>query len=982
MKIPPDKLIDERLQLDNKGHLLEELNRLREENRQLKARLRLMDANNSQHSYPKSNSEKISLDAEEIEKLSSSVISNASDSTDKIRLFRTLFKCREDVYAKRWENKNKSISGYSPVCLNEWSVGICSKPKITCSKCSHKSYAVLDRDVIENHLRGNIVAGIYPMFPDETCCFLAIDFDDEDWQKDITALQRVCAEFAVPCAVERSRSGNGGHVWFFFENQISASMARKLGTALLTYSMDRRHEIRFKSYDRLFPSQDTLPKGGFGNLIALPLQKAARGNHNSEFVDEHFQSYPDQWTFLSTVRKLSEDSIAGLISKLCSGHELGALKIDEEEESEKPWEPIGVSLAKSDFPEQIDIVLANMLFIPKIGISQRALNRIKRLASFKNPMFFRQQAMRLPTYEHPRIISCADETTEYLCLPRACREDLSHELEAIGLNYRYIDETWRGRSIDVDFKGQLRDEQSLALERLLEHDTGILSGTTAFGKTVVALKLIAERKVNTLILVDKVSLLSQWKKRISDFLVINEALPEQIGVFANKRRRNRKNNIVGQLGAGVNTLRGIVDIAVMQSLSRKGEVKECVKDYGMIIGDECHHASAFTYESILKSARAKYIYGLTATPTRKDGHHPIFFMHCGPIRYRDNPKKQAELRPFDHFIVPRFTSLKPPFGIKESESSIQDLYAAIIDSEIRNQQIVDDILANYKCGRNCLVLSLRTAHVETLADKLREAVPDSDIVTLTGGMGIKTTREVFQSIADAPAGRNMILVATGHFIGEGFDEPRLDTLFLTMPISWKGTLQQYAGRLHRLYENKKEVRIYDYVDTHVSMLEKMYQRRLNGYASMGYSAKGEDIVSATLDIIYNRDSFLPVFNNDIATAKREVLIVSPFVRKRRAMQMIQQLKSAVSNNARVIVVTRPIEEFKQEDQKVLQEAIELFKKNEIGVVLKPNIHQKFAIMDQKIIWYGSINFLSYGTAEESVMRIDSAPIASALQDSI
>jgi len=297
MKIPPEKLIAEGHQPDNKSHLLGELNRLREENRQLKAQLRLMDANDSQYSDPESNTEKSSLEAEATENFSSSVISNTSDSTDKIRLFRTLFKCREDVYAKKWENKKKNISGYAPVCLNEWSVGICSKPKIACSKCPHKSYAVLDNNVIENHLRGNIVAGIYPMFPDETCCFLAIDFDEEDWQKDITALRKVCSEFAVPFAVERSRSGNGGHVWFFFENQICASLARKLGTALLTYSMDRRHEIQFKSYDRLFPSQDTLPKGGFGNLIALPLQKAARENHNSEFIDEHFQSYRDQWAF-------------------------------------------------------------------------------------------------------------------------------------------------------------------------------------------------------------------------------------------------------------------------------------------------------------------------------------------------------------------------------------------------------------------------------------------------------------------------------------------------------------------------------------------------------------------------------------------------------------------------------------------------------------------------------------------------------------
>ncbi len=402
----------------------------------------------------------------------------------------------------------------------------------------------------------------------------------------------------------------------------------------------------------------------------------------------------------------------------------------------------------------------------------------------------------------------------------------------------------------------------------------------------------------------------------------------------------------------------------------------------MIIADECHHASAFTYESILKSTPARYRYGLTATPIRKDGHHPIFFMHCGPIRYRDNPKRQAELRPFDHYIVPRFTSLRTPFGTEEKESSIQDLYVEIIDSETRNQQIIDDILANYKSGRNCLVLSLRTAHVEKLAHKLRETVSDSVVITLTGGMGTKTTREVFQRIANTPVDRNLILVATGHFIGEGFDEPRLDTLFLTMPISWKGTLQQYAGRLHRLHENKKEVRIYDYVDIQVNMLERMYQRRLNGYASMGYKAKNEDISSASMDIIYNRDSFLPVFNNDIVAAEKEILIVSPFVRRRRTLQMLQQLKIAAINNIRVIVVTRPVEEFKSSDQSALLETLDLFSQNKLRVVFKPNIHQKFAIMDQKVVWYGSINFLSYGNAEESVMRIESAHIANELLKSI
>jgi superfamily II DNA or RNA helicase len=595
-------------------------------------------------------------------------------------------------------------------------------------------------------------------------------------------------------------------------------------------------------------------------------------------------------------------------------------------------------------------------------------------------MFYKRQAMRLSTYGHDRVVSCADETQEYLCLPRGCQSELSSELEELGIDIQFINETHSGRNIDVEFNGHLRDEQSLALERLLQYDTGILSGTTAFGKTVVAIKLIAEKKVNTLILVDKVSLLSQWKEKLSEFLVVNEPLPEPPTTSAKKRGRKKKIGVIGQLGGGENSLSGIVDIAVMQSLSRKGEVKECVKNYGMIIADECHHASAFTYEQILKTTNAKYIYGLTATPTRKDGHHPILFMHCGPIRYRDDPKKQAENRPFDHYIVPRFTSFRVPLDSDEKDVSIQELYTEIVDNDFRNQQIIDDVLNNYHQGRNCIVLSLRTAHVELLAKKLKEDVPD--VILLMGGMGKKSTQKAFQRLTDIPADKNVILVATGHFIGEGFDEPRLDTLFLAMPISWKGTLQQYAGRLHRLFKTKKEVRIYDYVDIQVKMLERMYQKRLNGYASMGYKAKGEEINGAPLDIIFNKDNFLPVFNQDIIAAKKEILIVSPFVRKRRTHQMIQHLKISIGKNIRVIVVTRPKEDFKPQDQTSMQRTLELLADNGVSVVFKPNIHQKFAIMDQKVVWYGSINLLSYGSAQESIMRIESSNIANELMKSI
>jgi superfamily II DNA or RNA helicase len=396
----------------------------------------------------------------------------------------------------------------------------------------------------------------------------------------------------------------------------------------------------------------------------------------------------------------------------------------------------------------------------------------------------------------------------------------------------------------------------------------------------------------------------------------------------------------------------------------------------MIIVDECHHVSAFSFEKILKSTNAKYIYGLTATPTRKDGHHPIIFMQCGPILYRDDAKKQAERRPFEHYVIPRFTSLRVPLDKDEKEVSIQDLYTEIVTNEIRNQQIVDDVVKNHENGRNSLVLTERVAHVEVLANRLSKIIPD--VISLTGGMGSKETREIMKRIADTPLDKQLILVATGKYIGEGFDEPRLDTLFLAMPISWKGNLQQYAGRLHRLCENKNEVQIYDYVDIHVRMLEKMYNKRLSGYASIGYKAKGERFATESNDIIFDKHNFLPVYSNDMINAVRKILIVSPYITKKRTIQMIQLLKGAIVNAVKVIVVTRPVEDFNDKDMTSLQSSLIFLKDAGISLIFRSKIHQKFAVIDQRIVWYGSINLLSYGSAEESVMRLESPNIANEL----
>jgi superfamily II DNA or RNA helicase len=667
-----------------------------------------------------------------------------------------------------------------------------------------------------------------------------------------------------------------------------------------------------------------------------------------------------------------------LTSKLCPGDELGTLKVDDEE-APKPWERVKkTAISKNDFPNKIEVVKANMLFIPKAGFSQKALNRLKRLAAFKNPEFYKAQAMRLPTFDKPRIISCSDETAEYLCLPRGCETDIKLLFEEMKTKVLWTDKTNHGKTIDVVFNGSLRDDQPLAVEKLLDHDNGILCGTTAFGKTVAAIKLIAERKVNTLILVDRISLVSQWKEKLSAFLTIKEPLLVTDSPGARKKRKNK--SIIGQMGAGKQALNGVIDIAVMQSLNRMGEVKECVKDYGMVIVDECHHVSAFSFEMILKNVNAKYVYGLTATPARKDGHHPIIFMQCGPIRYRDDAKKQAEKRPFDHFIIPRFTSFNTPLDKEEKDIPIHELYAEIIENEMRNQLIVDDVIQCHQNGRNCLILTERTTLVESLANELSQGIPD--VISLMGGMGIKETRETRTRISETPGDKPLTLVATGRYIGEGFDEPRLDTLFLAMPISWKGTLQQYAGRLHRLFEGKKEVLIYDYVDIRVRMLEKMYNKRLAGYASIGYKAKGENITAENTDIIFNKSNFLPVYSGDIVNASREITIVSPFVTRRRTLQMMQNLKAALVKGVKVVVVARPAGDFKDKDLTSWQTTIELLKSSGVVVVFKSNIHQKFAVMDEKIVWYGSINLLSYGSAEESIMRLESSNIANELIRSI
>ncbi len=756
-------------------------------------------------------------------------VTNESTDEQKITLFRSLFRGREDVFPRRFESKRTGKSGFQPVCRNEWIRPICQKPKIKCGDCENRDFIPLSDDVIRNHLMGNdptdryrreFVIGVYPMLLDETCRFIAADLDKEEWKENSKAYLETCETFNVPAVLERSRSGNGGHIWIFFSEPIPAKLTRQLGAFMLTRTMDTRPEMGFKSYDRFFPSQDTLPRGGFGSLIALPLQAKPREKGNSLFVDENFNPYPDQWSFLSAVRYMSLTEVQSVVDKAAyRGGVLGVRFVSTDEDDISPWlyNPSG---RKPDvkivgpLPDSVDLVLANQIYISKEGLPPVLKNKLIRLAAFQNPEFYKAQAMRFPTYDKTRIVHCCEDFPKHIGLPRGCLEDTTELLHSLKIQTRIIDERVGGNRVKAEFIGTLRPEQQAAADALLERDTGVLSASTAFGKTVIAAYLIAKRSVNTLILVHLKELLYQWIERLNAFL----SVPVED---------------IGQIGGGKRKPTGIIDVATIQSLGRKGVVDDIVANYGHLIVDECHHISARSFEIVARQCKAKYVTGLSATVTRKDGHHPIIFMNCGPVRYKVDDKKQAAARPFAHKVIVRETNFQMPASFEADRyTAIQEIYRALLRSDERNQFIVADVMDAIKNNRFPVILTERKEHLETLKSLLEDKI--QNLIVMKGGMGKKQRQAALTALEFLPDDAEKALLATGRYLGEGFDDERLDTLFLTLPISWRGTLNQYAGRLHRIHDSKKEVVIYDYVDFEVPVLARMYDRRIKGYRSIGY----------------------------------------------------------------------------------------------------------------------------------------------------
>ena len=920
------------------------------------------------------------------------IVSRQSSPQEKIALYKSLFIGRNDVFALRWFNSKSQKSGYSPVCANKWQSGKCDLKKYSCATCPFKENVALNDSYIFNHLAGKDencrdVIGLYPLMPGNLCRFLSFDFDNhktneeksssqiENWKADILAVKTVCSSLEIPCYIEISRSGNGAHLWIFFSENISARLARNFGTAILKLTMQNRHSISFESFDRIFPNQDEIPKGGYGNLIALPLQGKAVKQGHSVFVNNNFLPYDDQWQFLSFVQKVDEK----LLRKTLSQIEKSIPDFIEKDEGENlttksndiktaatPAENQKSILSQKDFTNKVHLILSNCIQIQKSGISENALSLLRRTAVFMNPEYFKNLKMHLPLYKIPRYIDCSKQNDDFLLLPRGNLTKVLEILKSANAEYELKDERETGVKINISFNGDLYKEQKEALTSLLKSKNGILCAGMGFGKTVVSSALISERKTNTLILVQSYSLLEQWKKEIKKFL----------------------NFDAGTIAGGKDKSTGIIDIAIVKSLTQKksDEVKERDHKYGMLIVDECHHVSAFETENLVASFSSKYVYGLTATPIRRDGHQKIIFYQCGPILYSTSTKQMNQSQNFAHIFIPRFTSFHFVAENQTTTSTkINDYYEQLTENEARNILITEDIKSAVKNNRTPLILSDRIEHLQKLETMLKDCA--QNIILISGRGTQKQKKLQLEKLNSVPNDESLIVLATGKYAGEGFDFPRLDTLMLAFPFSWKGMLQQYCGRLHRNFEGKEEVQIYDYVDFRLPIFDRMYQNRLKGYKQMGYSLKDNknpfdkaNSNESENSKIYSYDEYKSIFESDLTKSKNRIVIMAPYLSKSQIQDFLLIASKLITNGVNIQIFVKS----QNDEQKKLklETCTKLLENSGIKVFTKDDVSQHVAIFDEKILWYGSINFLGFTEQDSCSMRIKNPKITSEIEGEI
>lgn len=910
--------------------------------------------------------------------------------TDKIasNFFMMFCRGRKDVYDLRYTNPKTGKNGYYTQCFNRWdrNCHIQKKDSVRCKDCELRAYKPLTLSLIKAHMNGtdingNDVVAIYPMLENNLCQLLVFDFDNhtkgaeqndyaninDSWKEEINALRCICRNLKIDVVVERSRSGQGAHLWIFFKEMIPARLARRFGFALLEKGAESVNLKSFKYYDRMIPTQDALPEGGLGNVIALPLQGMALKTGNSAFVDENWNAYEDQLKVLTETKRLTRKEIEDYLSLWYSS---GITDVNDCNES--PWDK-NLEIETASVNGVVHIVLADRIYIDSTGMTNKARRQLRRMATFSNKQYFQNQAMDMPNYDESRFIYLGSDEGKYIVLPRGICDKLLKAFDKAGIKYEIEDKRREGRKLNISFKGELRDSQVTAVDKMLENDNGILHAATAFGKTVVCCDMIAQRGLSTLILVDRADLMNQWLKRLDEFLDINEELPE----YQTKTGRTRKRKtLIGNLQGAHDTLTGIVDVAMIRSLKKKDGFHPKLKEYSQVYFDECHHAASDSAIEVLQEITAKYVYGVTATPKRGDGKEKINEFLLGPIRYRFTAKDRAEEQNIDHLVCPRFTRTVKPHHLTKTPYG-NDAFELIRNNDVRDNQIIKDVIACVQAGRSPVVLTKYVDHARKLSERLK-AYADRTIL-LTGANGTKARRTQVEELNNVDDTDSLILVGTGSLLGEGFDFPRLDTLFMATPVSGENVVEQYVGRLNRDYAGKENVIVYDYVDSHIPKFDKMYAARMKAYKKIGYElCVNMDGEKQKANAIYDIENYAETYWRDLEEAKQTVIVSSPRLNNQKVNRIISVLGKQQELGVKVTVVTWHPDAYKYGKDDVRMELLERLRKAGFEIRLVEETCEHYAVIDNEVVWYGSMNLLSKEDAEDNLMRVCSKDIAAEL----
>jgi superfamily II DNA or RNA helicase len=770
-----------------------------------------------------------------------------SSAEERIALFMRLFRCRDDVFPKLWENQKKGTTGYSPACGSEWVRGICDKPRTRCSECRNRNFTPFDETVIRGHLEGTFTVGTYAIREDDTCIFLAADFDKERWGADALTYKAAARDMGIEVYIERSRSGSGSHAWVFFREPVKAHLARQLGTLILTHAMNRRHHIGFDSYDRFFPSQDTMPSGGFGNLIALPLQRIPRRAGNSVFIDDDLTPYQDQWEFLGRVRLISTEDIAAVLRDNIPAPKRKTDQADADVVEAEASIDMTEEKIRGIYPGAIAFRYARHLEIGIRGLPSSLISAFRRTATFANPKFFELQRMRFSTWNTPRYICSTElsDDSDSMLLPRGLLSPCTQIADVAGANIEFTDLRSVTKRIPIKFTGVLLPPQKAALRALLSQESGVLVAPPGSGKTVIACAVIGKRRLPTLVLVHRKQLADQWKEQLLEFTDLEK---DQIGIF-DARETKRK---------------GLVDIAMLQTLARNRDPDRLLNGYGHIVIDECHHVPAVSFESVLKRIQARHFLGLTATPYRKDGLERIITMQCGPVLHAMEETKAQSL--LSRQVIARETGFRMS-SEASPQPALHEIWQALVTDRDRLRLVASDVIAALREERFPLVLSDRRDHLELLLAEISAMQAEKHVsgFLITSDTGKRMRNQMMEEIRSMREGGEFpFLLSTGSLIGEGFDLPELCTLVLAMPLSFKGRLVQYAGRLHRESAGKHDVRIYDYVDVNLGLCITMFRRRITTYRKMGYTIEIPPD-SHIYDVLGRKSSSKPPQTTDIKT---------------------------------------------------------------------------------------------------------------------